>query len=99
LKSWHGKDLEPIPDEIAKIMAEDIQAQVREVVVEKLGVREEEVTLDSSFMEDLRADSLDVVELIMALEDKFGIDIPDEEVPELQTFGDAVRYIEKKSGL
>lgn len=80
-------------------MAEDIQAQVREVVVEKLGVREEEVTLDSSFMEDLRADSLDVVELIMALEDKFGIDIPDEEVPELQTFGDAVRYIEKKSGL
>ncbi|MFN7172981.1 MAG: acyl carrier protein [Fimbriimonadaceae bacterium] len=79
-------------------MAEDIQAQVREVVVEKLGVREEEVTLDSSFMEDLRADSLDVVELIMALEDKFGIDIPDEEVPELQTFGDAVRYIEKKSG-
>lgn len=77
-------------------MSQDILNRVKKVTVEELGVKEEEVTEASSFQEDLGADSLDVVELVMALEDEFGIDIPDEEVGEIKTVGDAVSYIEKK---
>jgi acyl carrier protein len=77
-------------------MSQDILNRVKKVTVEELGVKEEEVTEASSFQEDLGADSLDVVELVMALEDEFGIDIPDEEVGEIKTVGDAVTYIEKK---
>jgi acyl carrier protein len=71
---------------------------VKKVVVEELGVKEEEVTETSSFTEDLGADSLDLVELVMAFEEEFGIDIPDEEVNSIKTVGDAVNYIEKKRG-
>lgn len=77
-------------------MSQDILNRVKKVTVEELGVKEEEVTETASFQEDLGADSLDVVELVMALEDEFGIDIPDEEVGEIKTVGDAVTYIEKK---
>jgi acyl carrier protein len=77
-------------------MSQDILNRVKKVTVEELGVKEEEVTETASFQEDLGADSLDVVELVMALEDEFGIDIPDEEVGEIKTVGDAVSYIEKK---
>ncbi len=77
-------------------MSQDILNRVKKVTVEELGVKEEEVTETSSFQEDLGADSLDVVELVMALEDEFGIDIPDEEVGEIKTVGDAVSYITKK---
>jgi acyl carrier protein len=77
-------------------MSQDILNRVKKVTVEELGVKEEEVTEAASFQEDLGADSLDVVELVMALEDEFGIDIPDEEVGEIKTVGDAVNYIEKK---
>jgi acyl carrier protein len=72
--------------------------RVKKVTVEKLGVKEEEVTEGSSFQEDLGADSLDVVELVMAFEDEFGIDIPDDEVGEIKTVGNAVEYISKKQG-
>ncbi|HTQ08599.1 MAG TPA: acyl carrier protein [Fimbriimonadaceae bacterium] len=75
---------------------QDILNRVKKVTVEELGVKEEEVSETASFQEDLGADSLDVVELVMALEDEFGIDIPDEEVGEIKTVGDAVSYIEKK---
>lgn len=78
-------------------MSQDILNRVKKVTVEELGVKEEEVTETSSFTEDLGADSLDVVELVMALEDEFGIDIPDEEVGDIKTVGDAVSYITKKS--
>lgn len=77
-------------------MSQDILNRVKKVTVEELGVKEEEVTESASFQEDLGADSLDVVELVMALEDEFGIDIPDEEVGEIKTVGDAVNYILKK---
>jgi acyl carrier protein len=77
-------------------MSQDILNRVKKVTVEELGVKEEEVTEAASFQEDLGADSLDVVELVMALEDEFGIDIPDEEVGEIKTVGDAVTYIVKK---
>jgi acyl carrier protein len=77
-------------------MSEDILSRVRKVTVEELSVKEEEVLETSSFQDDLGADSLDVVELVMALEDEFGIEIPDDEVGEIKTVGAAVEYIEKK---
>jgi len=69
---------------------------LKKVTVEELSVKEEEVLETSSFQDDLGADSLDVVELVMALEDEFGIEIPDDEVGEIKTVGAAVEYIEKK---
>jgi acyl carrier protein len=77
-------------------MSQDILDRVKKVTVEELSCKEEEVALASSFTDDLGADSLDVVELVMALEDEFGIDIPDEEVGEIKTVGNAVDYITKK---
>jgi acyl carrier protein len=81
---------------IFPVMSQDILNRVKKVTVEELGVKEEEVVEAASFTEDLGADSLDVVELVMAFEDEFGIDIPDEEVGEIKTVGDAVKYISKK---
>ncbi len=78
-------------------MAGDILDRVKKVTVEELGVKEEEVVESASFTEDLGADSLDVVELVMAFEDEFQIEIPDDEVGEIKTVGDAVSYISKKS--
>lgn len=79
-------------------MAADTLQRVTKVTVEKLGVKEEEVVSTASFTEDLGADSLDVVELVMAFEDEFQIEIPDEEVGEIKTVGNAVDYISKKAG-
>ncbi|HMS54854.1 MAG TPA: acyl carrier protein [Fimbriimonadaceae bacterium] len=79
-------------------MAADTFERVKKVTVEKLGVKEEEVIETASFTEDLGADSLDVVELVMAFEDEFGIEIPDDEVGVIKTVGDAVTYIDKKRG-
>jgi acyl carrier protein len=77
-------------------MSDSIFEKVRKVVCEELGVQESEVTMEASFVDDLGADSLDVVELVMALEDAFGIDIPDDDVAGLKTVGDVVRYVESK---
>lgn len=79
-------------------MSQDILDRVKKVTVEELGVKEEEVVESASFTEDLGADSLDVVELVMAFEDEFGIDIPDEEVGNIKTVGHAVSYISEKLG-
>lgn len=68
--------------------------QVKEVVVEQLDVNGDEVKESSKFVEDLGADSLDVVELVMALEEKFDIEIPDDEAEKITTVGDAVKFIE-----
>ena len=73
----------------------DIFNEVKEVVVEQLNANPDEVKEDSKFVEDLGADSLDVVELVMALEEKFGIEIPDEDAEKIQTVGDAVKYIKE----
>ena len=67
--------------------------KVKEIVVEQLGVEEDEVTMESSFIDDLGADSLDIVELIMALEEEFEIEVPDEEAEKITTVGDVVEYI------
>lgn len=69
--------------------------EVKEIVVEQLNVNPNEVKEDSKFVEDLGADSLDVVELVMALEEKFGIEIPDDKAEKIQTVGDAIKYIEE----
>jgi len=70
---------------------------IKKVVVEQLNVDEGDVTLEASFIDDLGADSLDIVELVMALEETFGISIPDEEAENIKTVGDAVAYIGKNA--
>ena len=75
-----------------------VAEKVKSIIVEQLGVDEEEVTPDASFVDDLGADSLDTVELVMAFEEEFGMEIPDEEAEQLQTVGDAIRYISEKAG-
>ncbi len=69
--------------------------KVKDIIVEQLGVDEEEVTLDASFTDDLGADSLDIVELVMAFEEEFGIEIPDEEAEKISRVKEAVAYIEQ----
>ena len=76
-------------------MADNIQDKVRDIIVEQLGVNPEQVTLDAKFIEDLGADSLDTVELVMAFEEEFGIDVPDEEAEKLMSVGDVVRFVEE----
>ena len=68
--------------------------KVKGIIVEQLGVDEEEVTPDASFVDDLGADSLDTVELVMALEEEFGTEIPDEDAEKLQSVGDVIKFIE-----
>ena len=74
-----------------------VQDKISEIIVEQLGVKAEEVTPEASFVDDLGADSLDTVELVMALEEEFGIEIPDEDAEKIQTVGDAIKYIEEKN--
>ena len=78
-------------------MAEATEARVKEIIINELGVESEKVTDDASFVEDLGADSLDTVELVMAFEEEFGIDIPDEDAEQMRTVGDAVAYLKKHS--
>ncbi len=79
-------------------MSNDIAAKVKAIIVEKLGVDEDDITNDASFTNDLGADSLDTVELIMEFEKEFDLTIPDEEAENIATVGDAVSYIEEKAG-
>ena len=78
-------------------MASPVETKVREIICEQLGVSEEEVTPEASFIEDLGADSLDTVELVMALEEHFDIQIPDEDAEKIVTVGDAIQYIKDNS--
>ena len=73
----------------------DVAERVKKIVVEHLGVDADKVTLEASFIDDLGADSLDNVELVMAFEEEFGIEIPDDAAETIQTVGDAVKFIEK----
>jgi acyl carrier protein len=75
-----------------------IEDKVKDIIVEQLGVNAEQVTPTARFIEDLGADSLDTVELVMAFEDEFGADIPDEQAEKLQTVGDVITYIKEKQG-
>jgi acyl carrier protein len=73
-----------------------VTEKVKEMIVEQLGVSESEVVPEAKFIDDLGADSLDIVELIMALEDVYGIEIPDEDAEKMETVGDSIRYIEQR---
>lgn len=76
----------------------DMHDRVREIIANELGVEMEKVTEDANFVEDLGADSLDTVELVMAFEEEFEIEIPDEDAEEMQTVSDAIDYLSAKSG-
>jgi len=78
------------------VAVENIEAEVKKIIEEKLGVNAEQITDDASFIDDLGADSLDQVELVMDFEDKFEIDIPDEDAEKMRTVGEAVNYLKER---
>ena len=80
-------------------MASSVEDKVKQIIVEQLGVDESEVTPTASFIDDLGADSLDIVELVMAMEEEFDLEIPDEDAEKLRTVGDVVGFLEKKGKL
>jgi acyl carrier protein len=73
-----------------------IEDKVREIIVEQLGVAPEEVVPEASFIDDLGADSLDIVELVMAIEEEFALEIPDDDAEKIQTIQDAISYVEER---
>jgi len=75
-----------------------VEEKVKSIIAEQLGIKSEEITPTASFIDDLGADSLDTVELVMALEEEFGIEIPDEDAEKMTTVGEAIKYIEEKAG-
>ncbi len=76
---------------------DNLEQRVKKIVAEQLGVNEADIKNDSSFVDDLGADSLDTVELIMALEEEFGVEIPDEDAEKMTCVGDAIKYIDEKA--
>ena len=76
----------------------DTADRVKKIVVEHLGVESDKVTEDASFIDDLGADSLDIVELVMAFEEEFGVEIPDDAAEKINTVGDAIKYIDENAG-
>ena len=74
----------------------DVEAKVKEIIIDKLGVEESQINNAASFTNDLGADSLDIVELVMEFENQFGISIPDEDAEKIGTVGDAVKYLSAK---
>ena len=76
-------------------MADSIEDKVKDIIVEQLGVNEEQVTPDAKFIDDLGSDSLDTVKLVMAFEEEFDIEVPDEEAEKLTSVGDVINYVEK----
>ena len=74
-----------------------VEEKVRDIIVEQLGVSPDEVLPEASFIDDLGADSLDIVELVMAIEEEFDLDIPDEDAEKMRTVGDAITYVDEKT--
>ena len=79
-------------------MATDLETRMADLIVEQLGATKEEIVPEASFIDDLGADSLDIVELVMAIEESFDIEIPDDDAEKIQTIGDAVAYIKDRLG-
>ncbi len=93
---WNqGSQHRHIPEQDEERNMSDIADRVKKIVVEHLSVEEDKVTESASFIDDLGADSLDTVELVMAFEEEFGIEIPDDAAETIQTFGDAVKFIKE----
>ncbi len=74
----------------------DVEAKVKEIIIDKLGVEDSQITPEASFTNDLGADSLDIVELVMGFESEFDISIPDDDAEKISTVGDAVKYLKEK---
>jgi acyl carrier protein len=85
------------PDRGLFMSEKSIEEKVKDIIVEQLGVNPEQVTPNASFIEDLGADSLDIVELVMAFEEEFSVEVPDEDAEKLQTVGDVNKYIEERA--
>jgi acyl carrier protein len=94
---WHAAQDQDRRDIGGTIRMASVEERVKQIIVEQLGVDEGEVTPSASFVDDLGADSLDTVELVMAFEEAFGIEIPDEDAEKIATVKDAIEYIEKHS--
>src|SRR3989441_4090625 len=96
LDAFLARGIERQKQNRSKLMASEktTEQRVKDIIVEQLGVNADQVTPDAKFIEDLGADSLDTVELVMALEEEFGHEIPDEEAEKLQSVGDVIKYIE-----
>ena len=77
-------------------MSTDLETQVADIIVEQLGATREEIVPEASFIDDLGADSLDIVELVMAMEERFDIEIPDDDAEKIQTIGDAIAYLKDR---
>jgi acyl carrier protein len=92
----YKKEVLVMGKEVGKSMA-TVEERVKKIIAEQLGVEEDEVTPEASFVEDLGADSLDTVELVMALEEEFEIEIPDEDAEKILTVGKALEYIKEKA--
>lgn len=75
----------------------DTFERIRELLAEQLDIDEDKITMDSDILEDFEADSLDVVDMVMTLEDEFGVEVPDEQIEDFHTVGDVVRYVEENS--
>jgi acyl carrier protein len=85
-------------EQLTNFMADkSIEEKVKDIIVEQLGVNPEQVTPQASFIEDLGADSLDIVELVMAFEEEFSVEVPDEDAEKLQTVGDVINYIKERA--
>jgi acyl carrier protein len=82
---------------VRRVAKENVYEKVKELIAEQLGIEEDEITLESSFVDDLGADSLDIVELIMAIEEEFTIEIPDEDAEKMITVNDAVTYVKENA--
>jgi acyl carrier protein len=80
------------------VTVEQVEQKVKQIIVEQLGVDEGQVDKTASFVDDLGADSLDIVELVMAFEEAFGMEVPDEDAEKMKTVGDAIDYINKNQG-
>ena len=89
-----GRPDEPVPPTHPFMSEKTVEEKVRDIIVDQLGVNAEQVVLGARFIEDLGADSLDTVELVMAFEEEFSIEVPDEEAEKLQSVGDVVKYVE-----
>src|SRR5881392_330273 len=85
------------PTEQIFMAEKSIEEKVKDIIVEQLGVNPEQVTPQASFIEDLGVDSLDIVELVMAFEEEFSVEVPDEDAEKLQTVGDVIKYIQERA--
>ena len=98
MQSRRGNQTKANSNQLQLMSDKSIEARVKDIIVDQLGVNADQVTPEAKFVEDLGADSLDTVELVMAFEEEFDIEVPDEDAEKLQSVGDVVSYINSQQG-